>query len=47
MRRIRSSPPRALTIELLNWVAERPRTYGETMAARRTACPRMPIREDA
>ena len=47
MRRIQPSPPSALTIELLNWVAERPRTYGETMAAWRTSCPRMPIWEDA
>jgi D-3-phosphoglycerate dehydrogenase len=37
----------ALTLELLNWVAERPRTYDETMAAWRTSCPRMPIWEDA
>jgi D-3-phosphoglycerate dehydrogenase / 2-oxoglutarate reductase len=47
MRRIQPSPPSALTLELLNWVAERPRTYGETMAAWRTSCPRMPIWEDA
>ena len=47
MRRIQPSPPSGLTLELLNWVAERPRTYGETMAAWRTSCPRMPIWEDA
>jgi len=47
MRRVQPSPPGALTIELLNWVAERPRTYAETMAAWRTSCPRMPIWEDA
>ena len=47
MRRIQPSPPSALTLELLNWVAERPRTYTETMAAWRTSCPRMPIWEDA
>ena len=47
MRRIQPSPPSALTLELLNWVAERPRTYGETMAVWRTSCPRMPIWEDA
>src|SRR5262245_44217265 len=47
MRRIQPSPPSALTLELLNWIAERPRTYGETMAAWRTSCPRMPIWEDA
>src|SRR4029450_12868120 len=47
MRRIQPSPPSALTLELLNWVAERPRTYEETLAAWRTSCPRMPIWEDA
>jgi D-3-phosphoglycerate dehydrogenase / 2-oxoglutarate reductase len=47
MRRIQPSPPSALTLELLNWIAEHPRTYGETMAAWRTSCPRMPIWEDA
>ncbi len=47
MRRIHPSPPSALTLEFLNWVAERPRTYEETMAAWRTACPRMPVWEDA
>src|SRR5262249_47614012 len=47
MRHIQPSPPSALTLELLNWVAERPRTYGETMTAWRTSCPRMPIWEDA
>jgi D-3-phosphoglycerate dehydrogenase len=47
MRRIQPSPPSPLTLELLNWVAERPRTYDETMAAWRTSCPRMPIWEDA
>src|SRR5262245_40565538 len=47
MRRIQPSPPSALTLELLNWIAERPRTYGETMAAWRTSCPRMPGWEDA
>jgi len=47
MRRIQPSPPSALTLELLDWVAERPRTYGETMGVWRTSCPRMPIWEDA
>jgi hypothetical protein len=37
----------ALTRELLTWVSTRPRTYGETMEAWRTSCPRMPIWEDA
>ena len=37
----------ALMIELLEWLATRPRTYGETMEAWRTSCPRMPVWEDA
>jgi len=37
----------ALLVELLAWLAARPRTYGETMDAWRTSCPRMPIWEDA
>ena len=47
MRRIQPSPPSALTLELLNWIAERPRTYAETMAAWRTSCPRTPVWENA
>jgi len=39
--------PSALTVQLLTWVAARPRTYEETMEAWRTSCPRMPIWEDA
>ena len=34
-------------IELLTWIAARPRTYGETMDAWRTSCPRAPVWEDA
>jgi len=37
----------ALVRQLLVWVAERPRTYGEAMAAWRTSCPRLPVWEDA
>ena len=37
----------ALMVELLAWIAARPRTYGETMEAWRTSCPRMPLWEDA
>ena len=47
VRHIHPSPPSAMTLEFLNWIAERPRTYEETMAAWRTACPRMPVWEDA
>jgi len=41
------SQPNALTIQLLSWIASRPRSYGETMDAWRTSCPRMPVWEDA
>ena len=37
----------ALTAQLLAYVAERERTYAETMEAWRSTCPRMPIWEDA
>ena len=37
----------ALTVQLLAWLAERPRSYGETMEAWRTTCPRLTIWEDA
>jgi hypothetical protein len=37
----------ALTLQLLTFIAERPRTYGEVMEAWHTACPRMPVWEDA
>jgi D-3-phosphoglycerate dehydrogenase len=37
----------ALTLDLLEWLAARPRTYEETMDAWRTACPRMPVWENA
>jgi hypothetical protein len=34
-------------MQLLSWVANKPRSYGEAMEAWRTSCPRMPIWEDA
>lgn len=37
----------ALVLDLIEWVAARPRTYAETMDAWRTSCPRLPIWEDA
>jgi hypothetical protein len=37
----------ALTLQLLTFIAERPRTYGEVMEAWHTTCPRMPVWEDA
>jgi hypothetical protein len=39
--------PVALVMDLLGWVALRPRTYRETMDAWRTSCPRLPVWEDA
>jgi hypothetical protein len=37
----------ALTIQMLEWLAERPRSYAETLEAWRTSCPRLTIWEDA
>lgn len=36
----------ALILDLLEWVAESPRTYQEVMEAWRTSCPRLTIWED-
>lgn len=36
-----------LIADLVEWVAVRPRTYGEVMDAWRTSCPRLTIWEDA
>jgi hypothetical protein len=38
--------PKALVVDLLAWVAARPRTHRETMDAWRTSCPRLPVWED-
>ena len=38
--------PNALLLELLTWISSR-RTYGETMEAWRTNCPRHSVWEDA
>ena len=37
----------APTSQLLAWIAERPRTYAETMEAWKTSCPRLSVWEDA
>jgi hypothetical protein len=42
-----TSPVRALVLDLLAWVAREPRTYGETLEAWRTSCPRLPVWEEA
>jgi hypothetical protein len=34
-------------VELLRWVASRPRTYAEAIDAWRSSCPRCPVWEDA
>lgn len=37
----------ALTLDLLEWLINRPRSYEETMDAWRTSCPRLPVWEEA
>lgn len=37
----------SLVADLISFVADKPRTYGEVMAAWRTSCPRLTIWEDA
>jgi hypothetical protein len=37
----------ALTVQLLEWISSKPRTYEETLDAWRTSCPRLSIWEDA
>ena len=42
------SPPASLImVQFLAWVAERERSYAETMEAWRTSCPRLSVWEDA
>lgn len=41
------NPAELLTLQFLAWIAERPRTYAETMEAWRTSCPRLSVWEDA
>ena len=36
-----------LTLQLLEWVAERPRPYAEAIEAWRTSCPRLSVWDDA
>ncbi len=40
-------PLSALTVELLAWIARRPRTYQDAMDAWRSTCPRHSVWEDA
>jgi len=36
-----------LLLDLIEWVADRPKSYDEVMSAWRTSCPRLQIWEDA
>lgn len=40
-------PVDALVFDLLEWIGDRPRPYGEVMDAWRTSCPRLPVWEEA
>ncbi len=42
-----TDPLTPLILDLLEWIAARPRTYAEVMDAWRTSCPRLTIWEDA
>jgi len=37
----------ALTIQLLEWIDARPRTYAESIDAWKTSCPRLSVWDDA
>lgn len=37
----------SLTVQLLEWVDDRPRTYTEAIEAWRTSCPRLSVWDDA
>jgi len=37
----------SLILDLVEWVASKPRRYSEVMEAWRTSCPRLPVWEDA
>ncbi len=42
-----AEPASLIMLQFLAWVADRPRTYGETMEAWRSTCPRLSVWEDA
>lgn len=42
-----AEPHEALIVDLVEWLARRPRPYIEVMEAWRTSCPRLPVWEDA
>jgi len=37
----------SLTLQFLEWIAERERTYAQTMEAWKSSCPRLTVWEDA
>jgi hypothetical protein len=39
--------PRLLMVQMLEWLADRPRSYGEAIDAWRSTCPRHPVWDDA
>jgi hypothetical protein len=42
-----TDPTSALTLQLLEWISEKPRSYAEVLDVWRTTCPRLSIWEDA
>ena len=42
-----SDPVDALVADLLEWIGEGSRPYGDVMEAWRTSCPRLPVWEEA
>jgi hypothetical protein len=42
-----TDPKEPLILDLVQWVAESPRSYEEVMDAWRTSCPRLTVWEDA
>lgn len=44
---VMETPVSGLTLQFLEWLAERPRTCEETLDTWRTNCPRLSIWEDA
>ena len=42
-----ADPVEPLILDLLEWLAPRPRPYAEVLATWRTSCPRLPVWEEA
>jgi hypothetical protein len=42
-----TEPVHSLTLQLLEWISDRPRSYADVLDAWRTTCPRFSIWEDA